>query len=90
MFTRKFWKQTGERAIKSGAQALLLYWGGDAVFNAWQADWAAAGGIASGALVLSVLTSLVSAGAGEPTSPSLVAPERAPTRGIGYPPSNTR
>ncbi|WFE41968.1 holin [Micromonospora sp. WMMD998] len=72
MFEGKFWKATAERGIKSAAQALLLYWGGDAVFNAWHADWPAAGGIASGALVLSVLTSLVSVKAGDPDSPSLV------------------
>lgn len=77
MFTGKFWKATAERAVKSAAQALLLYWGGDTVFNAWQADWPAAGGIASGAVVLSVLTSLVSARvSGEPDSPSLVGSDR--------------
>ncbi|WP_420124379.1 holin [Nakamurella sp.] len=77
MFEGKFWKATGERAVKSAAQALLIYFGGDAVFNAWQTDWPAAGGIASGAVVLSVLTSLVSAKlSGEPDSPSLVPADR--------------
>ncbi|GAB4101630.1 holin [Micromonospora taraxaci] len=77
MFTTKFWKATAERAVKSAAQGLLLYWGADVVFNAWQADWAAAGGIASGAAVLSVLTSLVSAKvSGEGDSPSLVGAEQ--------------
>lgn len=74
MFEGKFWKATAERAVKSAAQALLVYWGGDVAFNAWQADWPAAGGIASGAAVLSVLTSLVSAKlSGDDGSPSLVA-----------------
>ncbi|PZF98270.1 holin [Micromonospora deserti] len=77
MFTTKFWKAASERAVKTAAQALLVYFGGDAVFNAWHADWPAAGGIASGAVVLSVLTSLVSANlAGEPDSPSWVAGDR--------------
>lgn len=71
MFTARFWKQVAERAGKSAAQALLIYWGGDAVFSAWSADWVAAGGIAVGAAVLSVLTSVVSLPAGEPDSPSL-------------------
>ena len=72
MFTARFWKQAAERAAKSAAQGLIVYWGGDQVFNAWSADWPAAGGIALGAAVLSVLTSVVSAPAGEPDSPSLV------------------
>lgn len=77
MFTVLFWKAAAERAVKSAAQALLLYWGGDTVLNAWQADWPAAGGIASGAVVLSVLTSLGSAKfAGDSDSPSLVRAER--------------
>ncbi|TDC42126.1 hypothetical protein E1166_09085 [Micromonospora sp. KC213] len=66
----------GERAAKSSAQALLILWGGDAVFNAWHADWPTAGGVAAGAAVLSVLTSIVSAAGGTPGSPSLVAGDR--------------
>lgn len=72
MFTRRFWRETAERAAKSGAQALILYWSGDRVFSAWDADWPAAGGVLLGAVALSVLTSIVSAPAGEPGSPSLV------------------
>lgn len=72
MFTTKFWKQTAERAAKSAAQALVVYWTGSEVFNAWSADWPQAGGIALGAAVLSLLTSVISAPAGEPESPSLV------------------
>ena len=91
MFTSKFWKQAAERSLKSAAQAVILYWGGDAVFNAWSADWVAAGGIASGALVLSLLTSMASAGAGEPNSPSLVSASPAPAaaRAVDYRPSGT-
>lgn len=77
MFTRVFWTATAERAVKSAAQALIVYFGGDVAFNAWQADWPAAGGIASGAVVLSVLTSLVSAKlSGDENSPSLVSSEK--------------
>jgi hypothetical protein len=72
MFTAKFWKAAVERSAKSAAQALLLYWGADAVFDAWHADWPAAGGVALGAAVLSVLTSVVSAGVGPADSPSMV------------------
>lgn len=76
MFTGKFWKAAAERAAKSSAQALLILWGGDAVFSAWDADWPAAAGVAAGAAVLSVLTSVVSAAGGDPDSPSLVPADR--------------
>lgn len=72
MWTAKFWRDAAERAAKSAAQALLLYWGGDQVVSAWSADWRAAGGIALGAAVLSALTSLLSAKVGDSSSASLV------------------
>jgi hypothetical protein len=72
MWTRKFWMDAAERAAKSAAQAALLYFGGDQVFDAWQAHWAGAGAVALGAAVLSVLTSLVSAKVGDSSSASLV------------------
>jgi hypothetical protein len=72
MFTIAFWKQATERAIKSAAQALLGLWVGAEAFNAWDADWKKAAGVALGALILSVLTSLASAGASRSDSPSLV------------------
>lgn len=71
MFTVSFWKQTAERAVKSAAQALIGMWTLDA-FNALTADYKLAAGVASGAVVLSVLTSLVTAGVGESESPSAV------------------
>lgn len=72
MWTRKFWKDAGERAAKSVAQALLLLWGGDELANAWQVDWATAGGVALAAAALSVLSSVVSVPFGDSTSASLV------------------
>ncbi len=70
MFTVNFWRQTGERAIKSSAQALLGMWALDG-FNVLNADWPLAGGVAAGAAVLSVLTSVVSLPFGQPNDPSL-------------------
>lgn len=71
MFTSKFWKASAERATKSAAQALIGLWALDG-FNALEADYGLAAGIALGAAVLSVLTSLVSLKlGGEPDSPSL-------------------
>lgn len=72
MWTARFWKDLAERAVKSAAQGVLLFWGGDAVFSAWSADWGTAGGIALGAALLSVLSSLVSGKVGDSGSASLV------------------
>jgi hypothetical protein len=72
MFTVTFWKQAAERAVKSAAQALLGLWVGAQAFNAWDVDWKKATGVALGAAILSVLTSLASASVGKKDSPSLV------------------
>lgn len=76
MFTSKFWKQAFERAVKSAAQSLLGLWALDG-FNVLNADLGLAGGVAAGAAVLSVLTSLVSLVGGEANSPSLVSTTQA-------------
>lgn len=65
MLTTAFWIGAIDRAVKSFAQALLLLWGADAGFNLLSVDLGAALGIAAGAAVLSLLTSLVSAPVGE-------------------------
>ena len=70
MWTARFWRQALERALKSAAQALILLWGADSL-NVVTIDWPGAAGIAAGAVVLSLLTSIVSAPAGEPGTPSL-------------------
>jgi hypothetical protein len=72
MWKAKFWKDLAERAVKSAAQAALLFWGGDQFFSAWDADWGTAGGIALGAALLSALTSLISGKVGDSSSASLV------------------
>jgi hypothetical protein len=73
MWTKKFWKQAFERSVKSSAQALIGLWLVDGVFNIMTIDPGLAGGVAAGAAVLSVLTSIVSLPAGEPDSPSAVS-----------------
>ena len=75
MFTTTFWKGAVERAVKSAAQAVVLAVGGDAALDLWQVDVAAVTGIAAGAAVLSLLTSLASGAAGPKGSPSLVREE---------------
>lgn len=72
MWTREFWLGLTERATKSAAQCLIGLWLGDDAFNLIQVDWPHALGLAAGAAVLSVLTSIVSAPIGVTGSPSLV------------------
>jgi hypothetical protein len=75
MFTIMFWKRATERAVKSGAQAVLLGLGfSDAgPVNALQFDYKLGLGFAAGGALLSYLTSLVTAPlAGDPDDPSMV------------------
>lgn len=72
MFTARFWRAAAERAAKSAAQALIGLWTLDVGFDILHADFRLAAGVAAGAAVLSVLTSVVSVGVGEPGSPSLL------------------
>lgn len=67
-----FWAGVLDRAVKSFAQALLLLWGADAGFNLFEIDVLPAFGVAAGAAVLSVLTSIVSSPVGDGGTTSLV------------------
>lgn len=72
MFTVKFWKDAGERAVRAFASALLAVAGVSVTSLAsipWEADLSAAGGAA----VISLLTSIVaSTTTKDPTTASLV------------------
>ncbi|ORV20190.1 hypothetical protein AWB98_29480 [Mycolicibacterium conceptionense] len=61
MWSLTFWKDTAERALKSFAQGVILTLGGGAV-NVLTIDWLTLAGAGGGAALLSVLTSIVSAG----------------------------
>lgn len=79
MFTLAFWKAAAERAAKTAAQVALLKFGADTItagFDVLAADWLGVGSFALGGVVLSVLSSIVSAKATD-GSPSL-ATERLP------------
>lgn len=66
MFTGAFWKATGERAVKTFLQTYFaVALAGDAVLNVFQFTWTGPElGIALGASLLSVITSLLSTGFG--------------------------
>ena len=72
MFTTSFWKSAAERAIKTVAQALIAVLAAN-TFNWFSADWRAIAGTAATAGVLSLLSSIASAGIGDKGTPSLVA-----------------
>lgn len=79
MWNKTFWLAALERAVKSAAQGLLGMWA-LANFDVLHADWKLAIGVALGAALLSLLTSLVSSPFGPtPGSPSLVPEPGAPT-----------
>lgn len=71
MFTVIFWKAAFERAIKTLGQVLLaLFLNGQA--NVLTVDWTSALAVAATAVVVSFLTSIVSAQVSPTGSPSLV------------------
>lgn len=72
MFTKKFWFDALERAIKTAAQAVIIGLALGEGFNAFNMDWSLAGGFALGGLILSILTSVASAPFTGGTSASLV------------------
>ena len=71
MFTRIFWTEVAERAVKTAAQSAILVFGADQV-NALSASWADVGGFAAGGFVLSLLTSIATSGTGPSDDPSAV------------------
>lgn len=72
MLTATFWTGAIDRAVKSFAQALLLLWGASEGFNVLEIQLAPAFGFALGAALLSLLTSIVSAPAGDKGSTSFL------------------
>jgi hypothetical protein len=73
MFTIEWLRDACERAIKSAAQAIVLALGAAEGFDLFAADWRNVAGIAAGAAVLSVLTSVISAPFGARGSASVLS-----------------
>jgi hypothetical protein len=67
MFTIKFWKDAGERAIRTAAQALLALWATD-VTGVLAVDWVQAGSVAALAALTSLLMSIIATGVGDKDS----------------------
>lgn len=71
MFTKLFWVKAAERAVKTVAQAGLSI-GTAGVTGIVDVNWVTAGSVALFAGMYSVMTSLVSSGVSDSSSPSLV------------------
>lgn len=71
MFTKKFWRQTLERAVKTFAQAIAALLVGDGV-GVLDVQWGKVLSIGALAAIASVVTSIVSLPLGEEDSPSAV------------------
>ncbi len=72
MFTRVFWRDTAERAVKTAAQTAVAYVSAAGALDVLAVDWASGLSLAGGAAVLSVLTSLGSLPIGRNGTASLV------------------
>ncbi|MFV8169807.1 holin [Mycolicibacterium peregrinum] len=70
IYTIQFWKDAGERALKSAAQGAILALGGGAT-NVLALDWLTLAGAAGGGALLSLLTSIASAGVANKGTASL-------------------
>ena len=58
MFTAQFWSYSGERALKTVAQAAIAFLGTGTI-GLFEIDWASVASVSLGAGLLSLLTSIV-------------------------------
>lgn len=71
IWSGKFWRDAGERAVSTAAQSALLALGATQL-NVLEADWVTVAGFAAGGAVLSLLKSLIAQNVGERGTASLV------------------
>lgn len=70
MFTKNFWQDTVERAIRTAAQALLALWATD-VSGVLEVDWTQAFSVTAFAVIMSVLMSIAATNRGNVDTASL-------------------
>lgn len=72
MMSWRFWRETIERGVKSGAQAVILALGASEGLDLFTMDFGLLVGAAGAGALLSVLTSLATVGVGASGSPSAI------------------
>lgn len=77
MFTRAYWQDLADRALRTAAQTLVAAWAGGQV-NLLDIDWAQSLGLAGGAALVSVVSSIAFPGpvGGRPAEESYVGKRR--------------
>ena len=70
MFTKNFWQDTVERAIRTAAQALLALWATE-VSGVLEVDWIQALSVSTFAVIMSVLMSIAATNRGNVDTASL-------------------
>ena len=75
LFTRAFWADAADRALRTAAQAVLLAIGGDRVFDVLTADLSVLIGAAGGGALISILTSIVASARTGTISPASLVKE---------------
>jgi len=71
MFSFTFWKDAAERAIRTGAQALLALWATD-ISGVLEVDWTQAASVAALAALTSILMSVAATGVGNSQDASAI------------------
>ena len=74
MWSKAFWMDATERAVKTFAQVILAL-GVAGALDAFEVDWIKVLGVALGAVILSLASSIVSAEIRKTPTASLVKPE---------------
>ena len=70
MFTKSFWQDAGERAIRTSAQALLALFATN-ISGVLEVDWAQAFSVSALAAITSILMSIAATNRGDLESASL-------------------
>lgn len=71
-YGRNFWRQAVERAVKTAAQVVVGAGLMDQPLDIFQINFTRGAGIALGGALLSLITSVATAPAGEPDDPSAI------------------